>query len=58
MALRTGLRSKCQGFLYILDFTHNIQGKSIDPERWKGNINSLSMKLFDQEVHQPSFSWE
>ena len=34
-SLRTGLRSKSQAaFLYILHFTHNIQCKRIDPERW------------------------
>ena len=51
--LRTGLRCKSQAtFLYILHFTHNIQRKSIDPERRKRDIDRFSMELLDQEIHQ------
>ena len=51
--LGTCFRCKSKAaFLYILYFTHNIQSKGVDTQRWQGDINCISVEFFDQEVYQ------
>ena len=45
----------CKGqaaFFHILYLVHDIQGKGVNPQRGKGNINSLLAAFFNQEIQK------